>query len=465
MNSATHIELRLYERISNWRTVVWFQQLRTREMPPKYRRLVALLVRILNVLLAGGVLMYCLIVGIRGTVTLVSALLIVPAIHEAGHYYYMKKFNIPIEKVGVGVPFGPFKHLQWKTTPRWLNRNKAEGEPSTELWISPLFVFMAYVDEGEEGMKAIKQLPREQRALVYGSGVANNLITALILLAVLQLGSPQVWTSTGGVLMSLAIGTVIVLILSRLRSAYSLKRVTNMLAMTAFTMLGLTAFSVSEPLSVPPAIWLLAGWAMIVILVKYQATVISRWFPVMGLVVTAWLCWEVVPNLVSNLDHATRMGGAGPGETATIIGTRSLLDLIGVANGQVSDHLVNLLGPLLSGLFLALGQSWHFVLVMSLITSVGFAATNLMPVYPADGGHMWGDAIDPGQNRRWLRRVGLFLPSVILAVTLLAIFIRTDFGDLGLAIVGTMAGFALAKRLLVWRLRLIREALTVPLPA
>lgn len=396
-------------------------------------------------LLKLGMMMAIIIFGYTlsaiANVSIICALLVVPAIHEAGHFYWMRKFDIPIEKVGIGIPFGPFKHLQYKFKPVWLQpKSKVTGrrelgESPTELWISPLFFFMAYVEEGERGREAISKLDREQRALIYGSGVANNLVTALALFALLRLVSTFENLDLTGLLEGLAIAvvaTVLLAIRDRRPEGTPIRRASAVTALAVVAMLWLAVRYGGGIFAIPVTTWLLACWAFATILVVYRPVIISRWFPLVGLATAVWLCWEILPNVWSDFNYATRMGGASPGETATIIGTRSLLDLLGSANGEMSDHLTQLLGPAMASIFTELGQSWNYAIIMSLVTSVGFASANLLPIKSTDGGLMWGDALDPNQNRPKLRRWGVGLPTAVLIPFMVGIFIRTDFGDVAL---------------------------------
>ncbi len=93
--------------------------------------------------------------------------------HEMGHYFEMTRFGVPVVEVGVGVPFGLFRRIQY--------RIRLSGLPF-RLMLSPLWIAF-YVDEGKEGKPILESLGYRERIRIFAAGPTVNLVIFLIMMA------------------------------------------------------------------------------------------------------------------------------------------------------------------------------------------------------------------------------------------------------------------------------------------
>lgn len=112
-----------------------------------------------------------------GKVAFVSLVAFVVGHEYFGHYRPAKKLGIPIEEVGLGIPSGwPRKLMIEVHIPRLPFR----------VMLSPLLI-AAYVEEGEEGRKILKQKTYLEQARFFGGGVITHLVTVVVLLVLIML--------------------------------------------------------------------------------------------------------------------------------------------------------------------------------------------------------------------------------------------------------------------------------------
>jgi len=109
--------------------------------------------------------------------------------HEMGHYYEMVRFGVPVVEVGVGLPFGLFRRIQYRV--------RLSGLPF-RLMLSPLWVAF-YVDEGEAGKPILESLGYRERIRIFAAGPTVNLVIFLVMMA----GLPALTTPTGEFQLSL----------------------------------------------------------------------------------------------------------------------------------------------------------------------------------------------------------------------------------------------------------------------
>lgn len=103
----------------------------------------------------------------------VLALFAILATHEAGHALAMRRYGIPIEEAGIGLPFAP--RLVLPPTRRRPFR----------ISVSP-WLLAAYVTPAKTHADRINELPYIDQAWISGAGITVNAITGCTLGAVLS---------------------------------------------------------------------------------------------------------------------------------------------------------------------------------------------------------------------------------------------------------------------------------------
>lgn len=135
---------------------------------------------VINMLMWFVVIAMTLLLGmylkLSGTTILILMFISLVA-HEMGHYYEMMKAFVPVEEVGVGLPFGLFRRLQYQVQILRL---------PFRLMLSPLWIAF-YVDEGESGKPVLDSLDYKTKARIFAAGPTVNLVLFLILMAGLPL--------------------------------------------------------------------------------------------------------------------------------------------------------------------------------------------------------------------------------------------------------------------------------------
>ena len=100
--------------------------------------------------------------------------------HEAGHWFEMSKYGVPVSEAGLGFPF--FKKLQI--------RFKLKKWPNTVLTLNPLLLG-AYVSP-RDGYKAFDNLPYKHAATICGAGPLANVIFFFVVSILAGLVAPNV---------------------------------------------------------------------------------------------------------------------------------------------------------------------------------------------------------------------------------------------------------------------------------
>ncbi len=110
------------------------------------------------------------------TITLFGFVAIVMA-HELGHYLAMRRHNIPVTEIGLGIPLPKVPHLRVRVR---------GGKVPVYFCLHPLLIG-AYVKPTLRGIVYMKRLGYVDYAEVYGAGILANYTGAVTLIALLVL--------------------------------------------------------------------------------------------------------------------------------------------------------------------------------------------------------------------------------------------------------------------------------------
>ncbi len=249
-------------------------------------------------------------------------------IHEAAHGIVMRRLDVPIVEVGLGVSKGIFRFFQFEI--------HVPNVPF-RIVLSTLPI-SAYVDEGKKGKEVIENLPYTDKAFIFGAGILANLFCAIALWFTLSLwGLAEDIRTLPKVIVALAI-----------------------------------------------------SYAIAKLLASFPQVICAYVFPVLGIGIIALLFAMIAPSLIANFSYAALHGGVLEGSQAIILGPVSIgrgiaettnllmgyIYIVILATGLVTTNLLpippldggHIAGALLKLCFGALVQR---IVVVALIVLVG----------------------------------------------------------------------------------------------
>ena len=127
-----------------------------------------------------------------GILIFIIVLLVLIVVHELGHYFAAKSYNVRVDEFGVGYPPKAktlFKHGETKFTLNWIPFGgfvKIFGENPNDESIN-----------GKDSARSLVHKPRYQQAVVLVAGIVFNLFFAWALFSwVFMIGAPSSISNT-----------------------------------------------------------------------------------------------------------------------------------------------------------------------------------------------------------------------------------------------------------------------------